>query len=56
MSWVKTVEPGEASGKLRKLYDAAVARAGRVFQILRVQSANPELLEASLELYRRTMF
>lgn len=55
MSWIRIVRPGEASGRLRELYDAAVARAGRVFQILQVQSANPRVLETSLELYKALM-
>lgn len=55
MSWIRIVRPGEATGRLRELYDAAVARAGRVFQILQVQSANPRALDASLELYKALM-
>lgn len=55
MSWIETVEVASARGKLRELYDAAVRRAGRVFQILRVQSVNPEALGASLELYKTLM-
>lgn len=56
MSWIRTVGLDEARGKLREIYDAAVERAGKVFQILRVQSLNPEVLDASLEIYKRAMF
>ena len=56
MSWIRTPALEEARGKLRELYDDAVERAGRVFQILRVQGHNPEVLEASLEFYKRAMF
>lgn len=55
MAWIKTLSLDEATGKLRELYDAAVKRAGRVFQILRVQSLNPHALEASTELYKTLM-
>ena len=55
MSWIRLVRPGEATGKLRELYDAAVKRAGRVYQILQVQSPNPRALDASLELYKALM-
>jgi len=51
MSWIKTVAEGEASGRLREEYDTAVRRAGRVFQILKIQSLNPEALRASMALY-----
>ncbi len=56
MSWIRSVGLDEASGRLRAIYDAAVARAGKVFRILAVQSPNPEVLDASLELYKRVMF
>ena len=56
MSWIRTVGLEEARGKLREIYDAALQRAGKVFQILRVQSLNPEVLDASLEIYKRAMF
>ncbi len=55
MPWIRTIEPGEATGMLRRLYDEAVARAGRVFNVVRLQSLHPPVLEASIELYRRLM-
>ncbi len=56
MAWIRTYSLEDAKGKLRALYDDAIARAGRVFGILRLQSQNPEVLDASTELYRRLMF
>jgi alkylhydroperoxidase family enzyme len=56
MSWIRTIGAAEATGKLREIYEAAVKRAGKVFQILRVQSVNADVLEASLEVYKRVMF
>jgi alkylhydroperoxidase family enzyme len=56
MPWIRTVAPGEAVGRLKELYDAAVARAGKVFGIVRVMSPNPRVLEASMGLYRAVMF
>ena len=56
MAWIRTIDVASASGRLRELYDAAVKRAGRVFQILRVQSQNAEALDRSLELYKMLMF
>jgi len=55
VAWIDLVRPHEARGALRDLYDAAVRRAGRVFQILQLQSPNPRVLEASLELYKHAM-
>ena len=56
MPWIKTIPPEEATGRLRKSYDEAVRRAGRVFGIVRAMSLAPAVLDASLELYKRIMF
>jgi alkylhydroperoxidase family enzyme len=53
--WIQSVDPGAARGLLKEVYDAAVRRAGRVFQIVRAMSLAPRTLEASLELYKRVM-
>ena len=50
MAWITTVEPDEATGELKTEYDAAVRRAGKVFNILKVQGLNPAALHASMEL------
>jgi len=55
MAWIRTIPPDEAIGSLRRLYAAAVRRAGRVFQIVRTMSVAPPILEASMELYKRLM-
>lgn len=56
MAWIKVVEPPEATGELKQEYDAAEERAGKVFNILKVQSLNPAALTASMQMYRTTMF
>ena len=56
MAWIKLVDESEARGLLARIYDSAIKRAGKVFQILRVQSNNPESLKASMNLYTATMF
>ena len=55
MAWIRTIHPAEAQGTLRRLYDEALARAGKVFNVVRLQGLQPEVLEASIELYRRLM-
>jgi alkylhydroperoxidase family enzyme len=54
--WIETVAPEHASGLLAKLYDEAMKRAGRVFDILRIQSLRPEILRIGTQLYREIMF
>lgn len=55
MAWVKMIEPEEATGELKAKYDTATRRAGKVFNILKVQSLNPAALRASMGLYLATM-
>ena len=55
MAWIELVSDDDATGKLKELYDAAIARAGRVFQIVRTMSPNPAVLEASMAFYVKIM-
>lgn len=54
--WIRVVDESEASGPLAREYAEARRRAGKVFQILKIQSLRPDLLEANMEVYKRCMF
>ena len=56
MAWIKTVGDGEATGLLARIFDEARRRAGRVWNILRIQSPNPPVLEASIDIYLKVMY
>ncbi len=56
MPYIETVDPSAATGELRREYDKAVRRAGKVWNILRVMSPNPAVLQASMGLYEQAMF
>ncbi len=51
MAWIRTIPPAKATGKLAQEYERGVARAGKVYQILQIQSLRPSTLVASLRLY-----
>ena len=55
MTWIRTVGPEEATGKLEKIYQAAIRRAGKVFRIVRAQSLEPHILLASGGVYQAIM-
>ena len=55
MPRILTVDPGGATGLLKTESDAAVRRAGRVFNVVTLQSLNPPVLRASLRLYQTLM-
>jgi len=54
--WIETVDPDQATGLLAKLYEAARERAGRVYNVLRIQSLRPQTLRLSTLLYREVMY
>lgn len=56
MAWIKTLGLEEATGRLKEQYDAAMQRAGRIWNIVRIMSLNPPVLDASMKLYRQAMF
>ncbi|MFQ5702000.1 MAG: carboxymuconolactone decarboxylase family protein [Acidobacteriota bacterium] len=51
MTWIRTIGPEEATGTLKRLYDAALQRAGRIYNIIRIQSLRPRVLRSSTQLY-----
>ncbi|MFT7464227.1 MAG: alkylhydroperoxidase family enzyme [Pseudohongiellaceae bacterium] len=55
MAFIETTPVGEAEGRLGKIYSSAIERAGRVYNIVRLQGANPAVLTASLQLYQAIM-
>ena len=56
VAWITTIDEEKAEGLLATVYKTAVARAGRVFNILKIQSVNPTVLESSMDMYMSTMF
>ena len=56
MAWIAKVEVDNASGGLKQEYEAAVKRAGRVYEILKVQSLKPSYITSCLGIYRESMF
>ena len=52
---LRLIDPDDADGALAEEYEAAVGRAGKVFNIVRSMSLNAEVLHASLELYKAIM-
>jgi uncharacterized peroxidase-related enzyme len=53
---IRLIDEGDAEGPLKEEYDAAVERAGKVFNILKAMSLRPNVLRASMALYREIMF
>jgi uncharacterized peroxidase-related enzyme len=56
MAWIRVIEPDEAAGELKDEYDKAIRRAGKVFNIVKIQGLSPQTLRASMDLYLATMY
>ena len=56
MPHLDLIDPDDAEGILAEEYEAAVGRAGKVFNIVRSMSLSPEALRASMGMYRAIMF
>ena len=56
MSWISEVEVGDADGKLETLYAELVEKRGKVSNILKVHSLNPDAMSNHLDLYMTLMF
>lgn len=55
MAWIQTVDESEASGIVKEEYDAAVARAGQLYNIVRLFSVRPKSMRAFVKLYKVVM-
>lgn len=56
MSWIDEIELADAEGRLGELYAELVEKRGKVSNILKVHSLNPEAMGNHLDLYMTIMF
>jgi len=56
MPHLRLIDVHEATGALKREYDEAIGRAGKVFNIVKAMSLNPGVLRASMGLYGAIMF
>ena len=51
MPWIPVVPPAEAKGSLKRQYDAALKRAGKIYNIVSISSLKPEIIRQSMAFY-----
>lgn len=56
MSWIEIIDEQAARGRLAEVYERIVGNRGRVANIMRVHSLDPEAMNAHLDLYLAVMF
>jgi alkylhydroperoxidase family enzyme len=55
MPWIRQVPLEDATGLLRRQFDHAATRAGRVWHIVQVMSVNPAALRDTIQFYLTIM-
>ncbi len=56
MPYIKQITLDQATGLLKRELEKAVARAGRVWNIVQIMSLNGRVMKASMDMYGATMF
>lgn len=56
MAYIKLIEEEQAEGELKRSYEEARRRAGKVFNIVKCMSLAPHHLRASISLYLSVMY
>jgi len=56
MAFIKLFKFEDSTGLLKKEYEKGMRRAGRIWNILTIQSQTPEILRDSMRLYNSTMW
>lgn len=55
MPFINQINPDSATGRLKRIYDAAMKRAGYVAGIIKIMSQDPASCEASMGFYGSLM-
>ena len=55
MTFISVIGEEEATGLLRREYDAATERAGKVFNVVKIQGVRPRVLRSGIALYSQIM-
>ena len=55
MPWINQIPVQRATGLLKKEYDKAIERAGRLWHIVQIMSINPRVLRSSMAQYGAIM-
>jgi alkylhydroperoxidase family enzyme len=55
MAWIEVISLKAAKGLLKREFDTALQRAGRIWNIVRIMSLNPRVLKSSMAFYGTLM-
>lgn len=56
MNRIRVIEPEEATGRLKEIYDDLIKKRGKLADVHKIQSLRPESIVAHMDLYLEIMF
>lgn len=56
MAFIKVIDEDNAQGQLKDLYDDVIKSRGKLSNIMRIHSLNPDSMIKHLDLYKLIMF
>lgn len=56
MAYIRTIEPEDAEGQLKEVYDEILQKRGKLAEIHKLQSLNPQSIVDHMDLYMTVMF
>lgn len=56
MPHIRVIEHSEAEGQLKEIYDNLIAKRGKLAEVHKIQSLNPESIVKHMELYMSIMY
>lgn len=56
MAFIEVIQEQEAEGKLKEIYDELISKRGKIAEVHKIQSLNPESIVNHMDLYMTVMF
>jgi len=56
MAYIETISPVQAGGELKNIYEKLITSRGKIAEVHKIQSLNPEALVAHMDFYMVIMF
>ena len=56
MPWINVIEEKDTSGDLKEIYEKIVKKRGKLSNIMKIHSLNPETMKNHMDLYLTLMF
>jgi uncharacterized peroxidase-related enzyme len=56
MPFIEVIEPEQATGSLKEIYEGLINSRGKLALVHKIQSLNPESITAHMDLYMKVMF